>query len=128
MKYLLDTQLLVWGAAEPERFSPLARELLIANFPELWFSVASVWEIAIKFHRERRALDLDPRALREGLINRGYRELCVGGAHALGTLALPPIHKDPIDRMLVAQATVERITLLTTDAVVAQYPGPIELV
>jgi PIN domain nuclease of toxin-antitoxin system len=71
---------------------------------------------------------VDARLLRRGLLDNGYGELPITSAHAVFVESLPPIHKDPFDRILVAQATVEGITLLTADSVVARYPGPIELV
>jgi len=92
------------------------------------FSVASVWEIAIKFALGRPDFRVDPRALRRGLLDNGYAELPVTADHALATLALPPIHKDPFDQLLVAQATVEGVVLLTADPTVAGYPGPVRLV
>jgi len=90
--------------------------------------VIGIWEVAIKFHRDRRFLDVHPRVLRDELLRHGCRELPLTGAHALAALTLPPAHKDPIDRILVAQALIENITLLTTDARLAQYPGPIQAV
>lgn len=71
---------------------------------------------------------MDARLLRRGLLDNGYAELPVGSDHAVAVSVLPPIHKDPFDRLLVAQATVEGITLLTADALVAQYPGPVRKV
>ena len=92
------------------------------------FSVVSLWEIAIKFALGRPDFQVDPRVLRRGLLDNGYRELPITADHALATAGLPPIHKDPFDRLLVAQATVDGIVLLTADQIVARYPGPIRLV
>lgn len=128
MKLLLDTHLLLWAAGQPEGLSADARVLLEAPENELWFSAASVWEIAIKRGLGREDFRVDVRLLRRGLLENGYRELPVGSEHAVALDSLPPIHKDPFDRVLIAQACVEGITLLTTDAVVAQYPGPIRKV
>ncbi len=128
MKLLLDTHLLLWAAGQPERLSADARVLLEAPENELWFSAASVWEIAIKRGLGREDFRVDMRLLRRGLLENGYRELPVGSEHAVALDSLPPIHKDPFDQLLIAQACVEGITLLTTDAVVAQYPGPIRKV
>ena len=66
--------------------------------------------------------------LRRGLLDNGYQELAINSAHAVSIASLPPLHKDPFDRIIIAQATVEGITLLTTDALVAQYPWPIQKV
>ena len=92
------------------------------------FSVASLWEIAIKFALRRPEFQFDPRVLRRGSLDNGYSELDVTAQHALATVPLPPIHKDPFDRLLIAQATVEGITLVTVDATILRYPGPIQRV
>lgn len=125
MKLLLDTHVLLWAAGQPERLSKQARALLDDPNNEPIFSAASLWEIAIKKALNRADFRVDSRALRHGLLNNGYAELPVGGDHAVAVDALPPIHKDPFDRILVAQAIVEGVTLLTADAIVAQYPGPL---
>jgi PIN domain nuclease of toxin-antitoxin system len=86
-----------------------------------------VWEVAIKRGLGRTDFQADPRLLRRGLLDNGYSELPIRSDHVVAIDGLPPIHKDPFDRLLVAQATVEGITLLTADSVVAQYPGPIRI-
>lgn len=128
MKLLLDTQLLLWTAGQPGRLSATARTLIDNPENELWFSAASLWEVAIKRGLGRQDFQVDSRLLRRGLLDNGYTELPIASDHAVAIESLPPIHKDPFDRILVAQATVEGITLLTTDSLVAQYPGPIRLV
>lgn len=128
MKLLLDTQLLLWAAGQPGRLSATARSLIDNPENELWFSAASLWEVAIKRGLGRQDFQVDSRLLRRGLLDNGYTELPIASDHAVAIESLPPIHKDPFDRILVAQATVEGITLLTTDSVVAQYPGPIRIV
>jgi PIN domain nuclease of toxin-antitoxin system len=128
LKLLLDTHLLLWAASQPEMLSTEARALMEDPQNFLQFSAASLWEIAIKNGLGRSDFKVDPRLLRRGLIDNGYGELAVTSAHAVAVDSLPPIHKDPFDRILVAQATVEGIVLLTSDAVVAQYPGPVRLV
>lgn len=95
---------------------------------ELLFSAASIWEIAIKNGLGRDDFKVDARLLRRGLLDNDYTELPITSAHAVFVESLPLIHKDPFDRILVAQATAEGITLLTADSTVARYPGPIELV
>ena len=92
------------------------------------FSAASLWEIAIKSSLGREDFRADARLLRRGLLDNGYDELAVGGDHAVAITNLPPIHKDPFNRMLVAQSVVEGILLLTADPVIAQYPGPLRKV
>lgn len=128
MILLLDTHVLLWAAGNPERLSTTAREMLEAPDNELLFSAASVWEIAIKFGLGREDFRVEPRRLRRGLIDNGYREIAVASEHAVALDLLPPLHRDPFDRLLVAQAHVEGVTLLTADAQVAQYPGPIRLI
>ncbi len=125
MKFLLDTHLLIWAAEDIGKVPPGPRALMAADDSELYFSVASLWEIAIKRAQNRPGFRVDPRILRRGLIENAYRELPILSGHAVAVDQLPPIHKDPFDRLLIAQATVEGITLLTDDAIVAKYPGPI---
>ncbi len=95
---------------------------------ELSFSVASIWEVAIKRGLGRRDIQVDPGLLRRGLLENGYGELAITSDHAITVGVLPPIHRDPFDRLLVAQAMFEAITLLTTDPVVARYPGPVRAI
>jgi PIN domain nuclease of toxin-antitoxin system len=128
MRLLLDTQLLLWAAGPIERLSPQTRDLINDPANEISFSVANIWEVAIKYGRGREDFQIDPRLLRRGLLDNGYQELMVTGEHAVAVAGLPPIHRDPFDRMLVAQSIVEGIMLLTADPVVAQYPGPIRRV
>lgn len=128
MKFLLDTHLLLWTAGDPKRLSAKARKLINEPASELFFSAASLWEIAIKSGLGRDDFKVDARLLRRGLLDNGYSELPIGSEHAVAIDSLPPIHKDPFDRMLIAQAMVEGITLLTSDAVVAQYPGAVRRV
>ena len=125
MKLLLDTHLLLWAAGEPKRLSKQARTLIDNPDNELLFSAASLWEVAIKRGLGREDFKVDARLLRRGLLDNGYSELPIISDHVVATESLPPIHKDPFDRVLVAQATVEGITLLTIDSLVSQYPGPI---
>lgn len=128
MKLLLDTHLLLRAAGGPDRLSADARSLIDAPENEPFFSAASLWEIAIKHGLGRDDFKVDVRLLRRGLLDNGYSELPIGSEHAVTINSLPPIHKDPFDRMLVAQAMVEGILLLTADSTVAQYPGPIRMV
>lgn len=127
MKLLLDTHLLIWAADSIERLPPSARALMADTGNELIFSVASIWEIAIKRGLKRPDFQVDVRLLRRGLIDNGYGELPIFSEHVVAINTLPPIHKDPFDRLLVAQAMVEGITLLTNDAIVAEYGGATRL-
>ena len=128
MKLLLDTQLLLWTAGQPERLPAAARRLIDDAHNQLLFSAASLWEVAIKSALGRADFRADARLLRRGLIDNGYDELAITGEHAVAIANLPPIHKNPFDRLLMAQSAVEGILLLTADPIVAQYPGPLRKV
>jgi PIN domain nuclease of toxin-antitoxin system len=128
MILLLDTQLLLWAASQPNRLSEAAREKLLDDGNEPWFSAASIWEVTIKAGLGRTNFRVDPHLLRRGLVDNGYTELPITSNHALAVHRLPPIHRDPFDRLLVAQAESEGMLLLTADAKVARYPGPVMLV
>jgi PIN domain nuclease of toxin-antitoxin system len=128
VKLLLDTHLLLWAAGQPEKLSPAALTLIEAPENQPVFSAASLWEIAIKSNLGREDFVVEPKLIRRGLLDNDYEELPVNSAHAVALMELPPIHKDPFDRILIAQAQVEGILLVTSDNTVSQYPGAIELV
>lgn len=128
MKLLLDTQVLLWAAGQPERLSSSARRMLSSSSNELLFSAASMWEIAIKHSLGRSDFRVEPRVLRRALLDNGYTELPVTGEHAVSVDLLPNVHHDPFDRILLAQAFCEGVTLVTADAQLAQYDGPIRKV
>lgn len=125
MSLLLDTHVLLWAAGVPERLPAAARAMIEDPGTELIFSAASIWEVVIKNGLGRADFSVDPHLLRRGLLENGYTELAVAGVHVLAVDLLPPIHKDPFDRILIAQARIEGITLLTVDETVGRYPGPI---
>ena len=125
MNLLLDTHVSLWAASASRRLPDDARTLIEDPENELVFSAASLWEVAIKNSLGREEFSVDPRLLRRGLLENGYVELPVTDAHAVAVDLLPPIHKDPFDRILVAQAQIEGLTLLSADQVVMRYPGPI---
>ena len=128
MNLLLDTHLLLWAASEPQRLSVKARTLLLDPANQLVFSSASLWEISIKNGLDRPDFNIDPRRLWRMLLVNGYRELPVTSEHSVAVNDLPPLHKDPFDRILVAQARVEGLTLLTADKLVAKYGDPVRKV
>ena len=128
MSFLLDTHVLLWVAGAPDRLPADTRLLVEDPATELIFSAASLWEIAIKNSLARADFNVDARLLRRKLLENDYTELAVTGAHAVAVDLLPPIHKDPFDRILVAQAQVEMVTLLTADEVVGHYPGPVRVI
>ena len=127
MNCLLDTQLLLWAAGDPDRLANEVQLLLQDPQTQPCFSAASIWEVAIKNGLGRPDFQADPRLLRRGLLENGYVELPVTGSHAAEIDLLPPIHKDPFDRLLIAQSRIEGLNLLTTDRLMARYPGPIQL-
>ena len=128
MTFLLDTHVLLWAAGEAGRLKPETRILLGDPATELTFSTASIWEVVIKSALGRSDFRVDPQRLRDGLLRNGYRELAIRSEHALAVGLLPPIHNDPFDRILVAQAQVEGMTLLTVDEKLARYPGRVQAV
>jgi PIN domain nuclease of toxin-antitoxin system len=126
MKLLLDTHLLLWAGAGT---LPAAAEALIVDTDNaLYFSSASIWEIVIKKNLGRDDFKVDPEALYYGLLSNQYQELPVTSRYALMLKDLPAIHKDPFDRMLVAQAKSEGIVLVTSDSLLREYPGPIKFI
>jgi len=128
MKLLLDTDLLLWAAGNPDLLPAAARSLLDDPENEPIFSSASLWEVAIKHGLGRGDFRVDARLLRRGLLDNGYGELPITSEHAVALDSVPRIHKDPFDRILIAQSMVEGITLVTADPLVAQYPAPIRMV
>jgi PIN domain nuclease of toxin-antitoxin system len=128
LKLLLDTHLLLCAAGEPGRLPTEARRLIEDPGNDLLFSAASVWEISIKRGLGRKDFNLDPRLLRRGLLDNGYSELPIISDHVVALDSLPQIHKDPFDRVLVNQAMVEGVILLTTDSLLAQYGGVVKAV
>lgn len=125
MRLLLDTHILLWTQNEPERLPAGLYELLARPEAELLFSTASIWEVAIKHGQRRARFEADPAVLRHHLLDSGYIELPVLGPHVVAVATLPPIHGDPFDRILLAQAIAEDLELLTLDAQLSRYPGPI---
>jgi PIN domain nuclease of toxin-antitoxin system len=124
LKYLLDTCTFLWLIAEPEQLSPSAREICATGHNELFLSAASAWEIAVKFALGRLPLPRDPadyvpaqRALHD------IQSLPIDERSALQISKLPPLHRDPFDRVLVSQAITHGLTLITPDALIQQYPA-----
>ncbi|MFN2410143.1 MAG: type II toxin-antitoxin system VapC family toxin [Halomonas sp.] len=125
MNLLLDTHVLLWAATSPEKLSADALALINDDNNRLYFSAASIWEVVIKNSLQRPDFNVDPHLLRRGLVDNGYLELSISSLHTLNVAHLPTIHKDPFDRILVAQAEAEGFLLLTSDELVSQYAGPI---
>lgn len=125
MNLLLDTHVLIWAAYDPARLSARARSLILDPANSLYFSVASIWEVAIKSSLGRTDFAVDPAELRLSLITNEYNEIQIEAAHVLRVATLPPLHADPFDRILLAQAMAEGFVLLTQDAKVIDYGGPV---
>jgi PIN domain nuclease of toxin-antitoxin system len=121
VKLLLDTHVLLWAAGQPEKLSESARSLLRTPENSLFFSAASIWEVVIKRSLRRTDFKVDPSRLRKLLVAHGYAELTVAAEHVLKIETLPMLHKDPFDRLLIAQAREEGMQLLTVDASVLLY-------
>jgi PIN domain nuclease of toxin-antitoxin system len=128
VRYLVDTHLLLWAASEPNRLSPTARTIMTDDDSELWFSVASIWEVVIKASLGRSDFDVDAHLFRRGLLGSDFAELDITGSHVLAVADLPPLHKDPFDRILIAQARTDGLILLTSDVALAQYPADTQVV
>jgi PIN domain nuclease of toxin-antitoxin system len=122
MKILLDTNYVIWIAEG--NISPKIQSYI--NNPEnsFYFSPVSIWEVVLKKHSQRD-FRIDPFALRLGLVENGYTELPITSAHTLLVNELPSIHKDPFDRLLIAQAKAEGMLLLTADKIINQYDAPV---
>jgi PIN domain nuclease of toxin-antitoxin system len=125
MKLLLDTQMLLWAMFWPELLPEKASQLIGDTGNTLYFSPASLWEVSIKNAQNKPAFQVDARMLRTRLLDCGYEELIINGLHTVATGDLPGLHRDPFDRLLLAQSQVDCITLLTCDARIAEYPAPV---
>ncbi len=128
MTFLLDTHFVLWLPIGGRGISRAARRLVSDSANELLFSAVSLWEIGLKRARYRRSFAFDPSVIRRQMLENGFDELPVTGQHVVAADSLPRIHKNPLDRLLVAQAMVEGITLLTADSTLARYPGSIRKV
>jgi PIN domain nuclease of toxin-antitoxin system len=127
MRVLLDTHLLLWAAGSPQHLPKTALSILKARDTTPIFSAASLWEVVIKSGLGRSDFQVDAQRLRYGLLRHGYEELSITGEHAVAVRALPSLHKDPFDRILLAQAQSEGLTLLTVDRDLAAYGPPCKL-
>ncbi|MCI4239179.1 type II toxin-antitoxin system VapC family toxin [Dickeya dianthicola] len=114
--YLLDTNILIFLAYNSEYLTEEVKNIIQDTDNDLYFSAASIWEVAIKFSLNRPDFDINPDELRKGLFDNGFKELAVKGEHAMNVLNLPELlHKDPFDRMLIAQANYEKFIFITSD-------------
>jgi len=115
--------MLIWAVRDPKRLGPVAADLLEDGLNQVYFSLVSIWETSIKFALGRVDFNMPPRVLSETLSRLGFIELSITSDHVIGVSKLPLLHRDPFDRLLVAQAEFEGLTLMTTDKKLAQY-GP----
>ena len=125
MKYRLDTHMLIWSVFDDDRLPAAVVEILNDSSSELVFGVVSIWETAIKQSLGRFEFQEDADILRTGLLVGGDAELHIEIKHALEVRSLPHLDRDPFDRMLIAQAKVDRMTLFTSGTVIQKYAGPI---
>lgn len=123
MRILLDTHILILAAAGS--LPSKAIRYIADNANTLLFSAASIWEVVIKNGLDRKDFAVNPVMLYNGLLSAGYEELTITSRATLLVSTLPKLHKDPFDRILLAQAISEGVLFLTADKIVSQYPGSI---
>ena len=128
MRILLDTHLLLWAMAASRKLPRAVSTQLLDPGNEVYYSAASLWEIAIKSGLRRKDFRIGPGALMAALRDSGFLELPITAVHAIGVAQLPAVHKDPFDRLLVAQSMAEPMTLLTNDATLGDYWDGVKVV
>jgi PIN domain nuclease of toxin-antitoxin system len=121
MRLLLDTRVALWWLNDPDRLEAPARDAIADGYNTVFVSAASVWEAAVKASVGRLIV---PEPLPTALEAAGVSELPIRARHAVRAGALPPLHRDPFDRMLVAQAVEEGLTIVTRDPLVRRYGVP----
>ena len=126
--YLLDTHLVLWAAFDPERLSGKATKLLRSRETPLAFSLATLWQVAIKTSLGRADFSVDPGLLHRALLSEGFVEWPIKAPHLVRVATLPWVHRDPFDRLLVAQAMEDGLSLLTADATLKRYGRFVKLV
>ncbi len=126
MRALLDTHVFLWAVSEPERLSESARKVIESGASELFLSVASLWEISIKIGIGKLLLPKpEDRYLRDQLLLNNVSTLAVEARHTLELISIPLHHRDPFDRLVIAQSLVEGIPIITADSVLKQYSAQI---
>ena len=128
MRLLLDTHVLLWAVAASRRLPKSARALIQDQENEVFYSAASVWEVSIKAGFRRSDFEIDVEQFHASLPQAGFSEMPVRAAHAVAVSKLPELHSDPFDRMLVAQALLEPLVLVTNDELLAKYPAPVRMI
>jgi len=125
LNLLLDTHVALWAITDSPKLPPKARDLIASPKTTVWVSAANVWEIAIKHSLGRGDMPVSGQDAMRYFRDSGYRFLSVDAEHAVAVEELPPHHQDPFDRILVAQALVEPMRLMTHDPLVARYSDTI---
>lgn len=128
MRVLVDTHMLVWLSAATERLPGRARAIIEDPANEIFFSAASIWELTVKHALGKAEIPIHPRILYNALAENDFPEIAMTSLHGLTAGSLPPIHKDPFDRMLIAQSMIEGCLLLTSDKMLARYDAPVQLI
>ena len=126
MRLLLDTHVLVWCLSGDRKLPPATAEVIRDPATDVYFSSVSIWEVAIKSALGK--MRADANAMLKHLVDEGFKELPVMARHAVATVTLPMHHRDPFDRLLVAQSRLESLRLLTNDKIMALYGEPVVLV
>lgn len=121
MNLLLDTHVALWAITDDKKLSAKARDLILAPYTTVWISVVSIWEIAIKHGLDRGYMPVSGQNALRYFRQAGYRILAIEPEHVIAIEELPAHHQDPFDRLLVAQALVEPLRLMTHDSMVASY-------
>ena len=125
MKYLLDTHAFLWFVSDDSRLSPRARSIIKDRNKEVYFSAASAWEMSIKIRLGRLTIEeeLEPFIVKQ-LAENNFSTLSITVLHSLYTSKLPEIHKDPFDRMIIAQSRLENMSLISKDKNIKKYKVP----
>lgn len=125
MRFLLDTHIFLWCINGDRRLTKVVKSKIL-NAYEVYVSSASIWEAVIKIKLKK--LDADPEKLVKAIAQSGFQELSITVDHVTAVSRLPDLHRDPFDRILIAQAIVEPLTLLTADSTLRNYSDLIEVV
>lgn len=128
MRLLVDTRVLLWAVGEPRKIPKAARDRLSSPANDVLFSAVSIWEIAVKVQVGRIALPVSPEEIITAAVQMGFLELPVRAAHAAAVHRLPLYHRDPFDRMLIAQAVAEPARLLTVDRALERYSELVDVI
>ena len=121
MRVLTDTHILLWALLQPERLDAVRRDVLESPEHQVFFSAVNIWEIAIKRALDRLDLDVEPDVIHRAAVETGFRELPVSAVHAAAVRHLPAHHRDPFERLLIAQALTEPLLLMTDDPLISLY-------